>query len=153
MNREEALLKYKEETEAYLKSGMEILETNFRKEEARFKDRLCQAVIQSYSSYGNKEQLEYVHISLLRSWMDEDIFKIVLSLYDKDYFLDRHPLMQTIPCGDLFAPLKEVRRKLYQTLEYYRGRIEKYDADRMIRETAMAFFRKRLNGAGWYCGI
>ena len=30
MNREEALLKYKEETEAYLKSGMEILETNFR---------------------------------------------------------------------------------------------------------------------------
>lgn len=78
MNREEALLKYKEETEAYLKSGMEILETNFRKEEARLKDRLFQAVIYSCSSYGNKEQLEYIHISLLRSWMDEDTFKIVL---------------------------------------------------------------------------
>lgn len=143
MNREEALLKYQEVTAVDLKSGMEALEMNFRKEEARFKDRLCQAVIQSCSSYGNKEQPEYIHISLLRSWMDEDIFKIVLSLYDTDYFLDRHPLIKTIPCDDLFAPLKEVRRKLYQSLEYYRGQIEKYDADRMIRETAMVFFQKK----------
>lgn len=143
MNREEALLKYHEEAAKYIKSGIEALERNFRKEEARFKDRICQAVIQSFSSYVNKEQLEYIHISLLRSWIDEDTFKIVLSLYDKDYFLDRHPLIKTIPCDDLFAPLKEVRRKLYQSLEYYHGRIEKYDADRMIRETAMAFFQKR----------
>ncbi|MDE7273247.1 MAG: pentapeptide repeat-containing protein [Lachnospiraceae bacterium] len=142
MNRKEAILKYQEEVSEYLNRSMEALEENFLKEEKKLKNNICAIVIQLFSSVGDKERIQYIQMSLLRSRMDEDVFQILVSLHDETYFLDKNPLMQTLDVSSLFVPLKEARIILYQRLEYYQGKIEKFDADRMIRETAMTFYKK-----------
>lgn len=142
MNRKEAVLKYQEEASVYLNRSMEALEKNFLQEEEKLKKDICATVLQLFSDVGDKEQIQYIQLSLLRSQMDEDIFQILISLYDKTYFLDKKPLMQTLDVSSIFAPLKEARTELYQCMEYYQGKIEKFDADRMIRETAMTFYQR-----------
>lgn len=142
MNRKEAILKYEEEVSEYLNRSMEALKENFLKEEEKMKNDIYAIVRQLFSSARDKEEIQYIQMSLLRSWMDEDVFQILISLHDETYFLDKKPLMQTLDVSSLFAPLKEARITLYQCMEYYQGKIEKFDADRMIRETAMAFYKK-----------
>ncbi len=142
MNRKEAVLKYKEETSGYLNECIKTLEENFLREGERLKNDICAEVLGLLSDTGNKDRIQYIQVSLLRSGIDEDVFQILISLHDKTYFLDKNPLMQTMDVSSLFAPLKEVRIKLYQSMEWYQGKIEKFDADRMVRETAMGFFKK-----------
>lgn len=145
MDREEAKKQYKEEISKYLQDGMELLQENWKIREDEVKHTILEALLQLFSDNGDKEQIQYVQMSLLRSQMDEDIYKMLLSLHSENYFLDSDPRMQTVDISCVFAPLKEVRTKLYQTTGSYQGKIERFDADRIIRETAMIFYKKRAN--------
>lgn len=50
--------------------------------------------------------------------------------------------MQKVDVSMIFTPLKEIRSELYQAVGEYQGKIEYFDADRLIRETAMTFYKK-----------
>ncbi len=147
MNREEAKKIYKEEVSECLQNGMELLQKVWEKKGEEIKQTIFEALLQLFSCNADKEQIQYVQMSLLRSQMDEDVYKMLLSLHNETYFLDPDPRMQAVDISDLFAPLKEVRTRLYQAIGEYQGKIENFDADRMIRETAMAFYKKQAD----YC--
>lgn len=147
MDREEAKKVYKEEVSEYLKDGMELLKKNWTKRGDEVKRILFQSLLQLFLCNEDKEQIQYVQMSLLRSQMDGDIYKVLLSLHNETYFLDPDPRMQTVDISSIFAPLKEVRTRLYQAIGEYLGKVEEFDADRLIRETAMMFYRKQAD----YC--
>lgn len=142
MNRKEALLKYQEEVSPYLYESMKALEDNFVKEQDKLKNNLYEKLLWLFSNNEDNKQIQYIQISLLRSQMDADVFVLLLTIHDKTYFLDKSSIMQKIDISSLFIPLKEVRTKLYQFMECYQRKIEKFDADQIIRETAMTFYKK-----------
>lgn len=143
MNREEARKRYQEEVSKYIHRAMGLLEENFLKEEESLIKNIYEELFQLFSDCADKGQIWYIQMSLLRSKMDEDIYEILLSVHNENYFLDTKPLMQTVDVSYIFAPLKEVRAKFYQYMECYQGKVEKFDADRIIREIAIAFFKNQ----------
>lgn len=145
MNREEAKKSYKEKVSGYLQESMELLEKNFLREERDLKKKVSQALLQLFSCSGDKDQIRYLQMSLLRSQMDDDVYTMLLSLHNETYFLDPNPQMQVLDISSMFAPLKEVRTKLYKAMGDYQGKIENFDADRMIRETAITFYKKQAD--------
>lgn len=149
MGREEAKKIYKEEVSEHLQNGMELLQKNWEKKEEEIKQIILETLLQLFSCNEDKEQIQYVQMSLLRSQMDEDVYKMLLSLHNETYFLDPAPRMQVVDISNIFAPLKEVRTRLYQVIGEYQGKIENFDADRMIRETAMTFYKKQAD----YCRV
>ncbi len=145
MSREEAKKAYKEEVSEYLQNGMEQLQDYWIKKGDDIKRTILEALFQLLSCNEDKERVQYIQISLLRSQMDEDVYNMLLSLHDETYFRDPDPRMQAVDISSVFAPLKEVRARLYQAIGQYQGKIESFDADRMIRETAMAFYKKQAD--------
>ena len=146
MNREEACEAYQKESEVILQTGLKDLEKEYQAQEKRLKKELfttIQEVSYQRSLSRSPLSLGYLQFSLLRSRMDEDIYLIMAALYDENYFLDHLPTMTFIDVSFIFKPLKAIREKLYQTARNYRGNIEAFDADRMIRETAMVFYKKK----------
>lgn len=145
MDREEAKKRYKEKISKYLQDGIESLQKNWEKREDEIKHTILEVLLQLFSGNEDKEQIQYVQMSLLRSQMDEDVYKMLLSLHNETYFMDPDLCMQVIDISNVFAPLKEVRTKLYKATGEYQGKIESFDADRMIRETAMKFYKKQAD--------
>lgn len=145
MGREEAKEAYTGEASELLRQGMELVQKNWDKKEGEVKEVVFQALQQLLSCNEDKQEICYVQISLLRSQMDDDIYKLLLSLHDRAYFLDPAPRMQTVDISSVFFPLREIRAKLYQAMNTYQGKIENFDADRMIREAAMAFYKKKAD--------
>lgn len=145
MDREEAKKRYKEEISQYLQEGMGSLQKNWEKREDEIKRIIYEALLQLFSCNEDKEQIQYVQISLLRSQIDEDVYKMLLSLHNETYFFDPDPRMQETDISGVFAPLKEIRTRLYHAIGEYQGKIEHFDADRIIRETAMAFYKKQAD--------
>lgn len=143
MNREEVKQKYQEDVKEYLQNVSERLESGFAEEEKWFVQMVQKTLRQLYSNHEEKEKIRYLQMSLLRSRMDEDIYEILLSFHNEAYFLDPEPQMQAVDISGLFTPLKAARTALYQALRRYQGKVQKYDADRMIRETAMSVYKKR----------
>lgn len=143
MNREEAIQKYQEDVKDYLQNVSERLESGFSEKEKWLMQAIRQSLRQLYSVHEEKGKIRYLQMSLLRSRMDEDLYEILLSFHNEAYFLDPKPRMQTVDISELFAPLKTSRTPLYQALRRYQGKVQKYDADRMIRETAMTVYKKR----------
>lgn len=145
MDRGEAKKRYKNEISKYLQDGMELLQRNWEKREDEVKSLIFEALLQLFLSSKDKEQIQYVQMSLLRSQMDEDVYKMLLSLHNETYFMDPDSRMQAIDISYVFEPLREVRTKLYQVIGEYQGKIENFDADQMIRETAMVFYKKQAD--------
>lgn len=146
MNREEACEAYQKECKAMLKTGLENLEKEYKAREKQLEKELL-ASIQELSHQrlfnGQRLPLSYIQFSLLRSLMNEDIYQVMAVFYDESYFLDCSPTITFVDVSFIFQPLKAVREKLYQIARNYRGSIEAFDADRMIRETAMVFYKKK----------
>ncbi len=143
MNREEAIQKYQEDVKDYLQNVSERLESGFAEKEKWFMQAMQQTLRQLYSDHEEKGKIRYLQMSLLRSRMDEALYEMLLSFHNEAYFLDPAPRMQKIDISDLFMPLKAARTALYQALRRYQGKVQKYDADRIIRETAMNVYKKR----------
>ncbi len=146
MNREAACETYRKESAVILQDGLKDLEKEYKAQEDRLKKELFAAIREACAQrLLSRPQLSlgYLQLSLLRSRMDEDIYLIMAALYDEHYFLDHSPTMTFIDVSFIFKPLKAIREKLYQTARNYQGKIEAFDADRMIRETAMAFYKKK----------
>ena len=143
MNREEAVQKYQEDVKEYLQNVSKRLKSGFAEGEKWFVKAVRKTVYQLYSTYEEKEKIRYLQLSLLRSRMDEDLYEMLVSFHREAYFLDPAPRMQKADISDLFAPLKAARTPLYKALRKYQGEVQKYDADRMIRETAMAAYKKQ----------
>lgn len=145
MDRTEAKKEYSERVAGYLQEGMELLHKNWEKTIDEVKQIIFQGLYQLFSYSDSKERIQYLQISLLRSLMDDDKYEMLLSLHNETYFLDPSPSMKTVDVSMLFVPLKEIRSKLYQATGEYQGKIEYFDADRVIREIAMTFYKKRAN--------
>ena len=147
MNREEACESYQKESTEILKMGLENLEKEYKVQE----EWLGKELIDFVQELSNERSLSkppmfplgYIQFSLMRSRIDEDVYQIMIALYDENYFLDRFPSIKFVDVSSLFEPLKGTREKLYQLAKNYRGKIEEFDADRMIRETAMSFYKKK----------
>lgn len=145
MDREEAKRIYQEKTSEYLQNGMELLEKNWETEKEEVIQTILQTLFHLFTCNKDKEQIQYVQMSLLRSQMDTDDYKMLLSLHNENYFLDPNPRMQVVDISNVFAPLRDVRTRLYEAIGAYQGKIENFDADRLIRETAMAFYKKQAD--------
>lgn len=147
MGRAEAKKIYMERTSEYLQDGMKLLQKKWKEKEDEIRRTILEALLQLFLCNEDKEQIQYVQMSLLRSQIDGDVYNMLLSLHNETYFWDPDPRMQTVDVSSVFAPLKEARAKLYQAADEHQGKIEYFDADRMIRETAMAFYKKQSD----YC--
>ncbi len=145
MDREKEKKSYREKVSEELHDGMELLQKSWEEKEDEVMRAVWQALWQLFSHNEDKEPIRYVQMSLLRSQMDGDVYQMLLSLHNEAYFLDPDPRMQTADISGVFAPLKEIRAGLYQAAGEYRGKIENFDADRMIRETAMTFYKKQAD--------
>ena len=145
MDREGAKEAYTREASELLQQGTELVQKNWEENEGEVKQVVFQALQQLLTCNKDKPEICYIQISLLRSQMDDDIYRMLLSLHDGTYFLDSDPRMQTADISSVFSPLRETRARLYQAMDAYRGKIENFDADRMIRETAMAFYKKKAD--------
>lgn len=145
MDRTEAKKAYSEKVAGYLQEGMELLQKNWEEIIDEVKQTIFHGLYQLFLHSDSKEQIRYLQISLLRSQMDDDVYGMLLSLHNESYFLDPSPCMQKVDVSMIFTPLKEIRSELYQAVGEYQGRIEYFDADRLIRETAMTFYKKRAD--------
>lgn len=141
MNRKEALEVYKKETEQLCKKGIEQLEQQYLEEEKWLKDRLCITIEKLCERV--KKPVKYIQISLLQAQMDLEIFQLMICAYSEDYFLDSFPISEVIDINRLFLPLKNIRKQLYEYAEEYQGKIQKFDADSLIRKIAIEFYKKR----------
>lgn len=141
MNRKETLEKYKADTADKLQKGMKLLEADYKETEGWLEEQLfdCIRKLSTRAEF----PIGYIQFSLLRSLMDGDIYKLRASVYGGDYFLDPHCVSDTIDVSRLFGSLREVRRRIYEVAENYRGKVEQFDGDKMIRETAMMLFKKK----------
>lgn len=141
MNRKEALEAYKREAETICKEGMEQLEKQYLEEEKWLENTLHMSIKKLCERV--EKPIQYIQISLLRAQMDLEIFQLMVSAYNEEYFLDSSSISEIIDVGRLFLPLKHTRKQLYECAREYQGNIQKFDADKLIREIAMVFHKKR----------
>lgn len=146
MDREEACQAYQKESAVILQTGLENLEKEYKTQEKRLEKELLASIRElSRQHLLNRQQLPlgYIQFSLLRSLIDKDIYCIMAAFYDENYFLDGAPTIAFSDVSFIFQPLKVIREKLYLMAKNYQGNIEAFDADRMIRETVMLFYKKK----------
>lgn len=141
MNRKDALERYKEEAQSVLKKGLQDLEVKFKKEEMWLEKELREAIMRLCINAGTP--IGYVQISFLRSLMDSGMFQLLVSCHNEDYFLDSNPSFEVLEVSRIFSPLNDARDELYDISRMYQNKIQKLDSDRMIRDAAMTFFKKR----------
>lgn len=146
MDREEAKRIYKEKTSVYFQEGMKLLQKNWDSKKDELMQTILQELLYLFSLNSDKEQIQYAQISLLRSQMDTDNYKMLLSLHNENFFLDPNPRMRIIDVSNVFAPLRDTRKKFYNSIGEYQGKIEYFDADWLIREAAMSFYKKQADG-------
>lgn len=143
MNREDALRDYKGKIQGLLLKGRQKLEESWTVNEKGFLELLREGVNHVCSALPGP--VKYFQFSIIRSLMWKDEFWLMLSVHNEDYFLDQNVKKTLIDAGELFAPLAEVRRELYESVHPYMGKVQMYDADQIIMDTALDFFKKKAD--------
>jgi len=141
MNREEALEKYELNIQQYLLEGKEELKKNYHIVEAEFQRQIQKAICDLCGLV--KSPVKYIQLSLLRTMIWQDSYMLLLSIHNEDYFLDEGTMQTVINIRKIFLPLTELRSKLYAATLPYQGKVDRFDADRIIMNEAMTFYKEK----------
>lgn len=147
MRREDALKDYNEQVRPLLEEGRQELEEGLKAADDR-EDRILNAVDQlcekavEYQQMGKKEKISLFQISLLTASLQEGPCRLQLNAYDSRGYLDREPVELLLSADWMFQPLQDLRKKLYERTMVYMGKVERFDADRLVTDLAVTFYRK-----------
>lgn len=86
----------------------------------------------------DKSMCVFFLFSLLRYDLLQDMARIRLDVMDASWFLDKEPLYAELDLSFLFAPYFRWREELLTDMREYRGKINKYDVERMVQEAVMS---------------
>jgi len=148
MNREEALWDYKNKMQPQLEQTQCRLAKRYLALEKEFQQKIHGEIACLCGKI--EKPVKYFQISLLRSPMSRDIFQIMLSAHDEEYFLDKEATSTVFDAGEIFLPLTELRAHLIGERSFYMGKVQKFDADQLVMQLAMTFFKKQANDFRWY---
>lgn len=143
MNREAALKDYHNKIQDYLNEQNHLLEQNYLVSEKEFQTQLYDQICNLCKSV--TMPVKYLQVSILRSVLSQDIFMLLISVHNEKYFLDLDYKKVTLDVTRLFLPLINFKRILYDMISPYMGKIQKFDADRIIMGIAVDFFKKKAN--------
>ncbi len=143
MNREAALKDYHDKMQDYLNEQNHLLEQNYLVSEREFQTQLYDQICNLCKSV--TMPVKYFQVSFLRSMLSQDVFMLMISVHNEEYFLDLDYKKTTLDVTRLFLPLISLKRTLYDMIPPYMGKIQKFDADRIIMGIAVDFFKKKAN--------
>jgi hypothetical protein len=148
MDRKEALQDYKNNIQPQLEQAEHQLEEHYLNLKKEFQVKLREEIVCLCKSIDRA--VKYFQISLLRSPMSYNRFQIMLSAHDEEYFLDDKAVSIIFDVSEIFLPLMELKETIYGEFSFYMGKVQKFDADKLIIHMAMSFFKKQANDFRWY---
>lgn len=148
MNREDALIDYKKRIRESKEQAIRLMEQHYRSVEKKFHGQLQEKMENLCGMI--KAPVKYIQISLLRSMMWSGIYQVMLSAHNEEYFLDSNSIKVNFDISYMFSPLEELRIRLYDEALPFIGKIPKFDADHVIMEIAMNFYKQRANAMRRY---
>lgn len=140
MTRAEALEKFKDrhmgEKEALSNTFVSGMETGVEEMMGRLYNAFGEIADQAQER--EKPMCVFFLFSLLRYDLMQDMARVRLDVMDAGWFLDKEPLYAEVDLSFLFTPYFGWRTQLLTDMREYRGKINKYDVERMVQEEVMS---------------
>lgn len=139
MTRQEALEQFREETQPTLAQA----EAAFGVELANQIEKLTETIKEVFSGLRQeavrleKEKLMFFHISLLRTGVLQQTWQAVAQAMDARWYLDTEPAQVCFSLDFLFSMYGKVREELLSQIRKYMGKINSYDVEHLLEESAM----------------
>ena len=140
MTRAEALEKFKERHN----SEKEELSNEFVKGIEHGADEIMGRILGAFGEIADQAQERekfmcvFFQFSLLRYDLMQDRARVRLDVMDASWFLDKESLCAEFDLTFLFTPYFRWRTELLTDMREYRGKINKYDVERMVQEEVMS---------------
>jgi|GEM_PF-4421921 len=83
-----------------------------------------------------KENISYMHISLLKVDMLLGIYKYRIQIQNNEWYMDKEQIIYEFILSEFFMPLIKLKEELLEKSRQYIGKINKYDINNIIFEEA-----------------
>lgn len=139
MVRKDALERFKKEEAGYLKSVTAQFLTNLQEktEELSLCLKAAFGELKEAVQEREKEPIMFIHFSLLGIDVLNGRYQVLAQAMDARWYMDTEPAEATFSIGFLFPMLEEAKERLLQDSRRYMGKVNRYDVDGLILDTAM----------------
>lgn len=139
MTRKEALERFVKEEKDYLeeKKRQFFMELQDKSEEVSNAIRQSIVALRDEIIKKEKEKIMYFYFSFLRIDILKGDYCVFAQAMDARWYMDQSPAEVTFSLKFLFSGLDGIRERLEQDGRKYMGKINSYDRDNILQETAM----------------
>ncbi|WP_058485601.1 pentapeptide repeat-containing protein [Defluviitalea phaphyphila] len=152
MNRKEALQHFYEkygdkknfekilELDRFCKENIEFLTDKFCE---AFK-KLCNKII-SLQQSGEKGKISFINFQILRTDILQKKYRILITAYDKNFYLDKKPVQVDFEMKEMFTYLNDLEEYLLKNYKQYVGKINVDDISVIIQMQVINYIRYIIN--------
>ena len=139
MTRQEALEKWKKESEPLCSQAKEEFLQNLENKTDELADTLKHVLeqLQEQTVLLEKEKMMFLIFSLLHCDILNGTYQILAQVLDARWYQDPEPAEVFFKLDFLFPMVEELKKSLSQESRKYLGKVNSYDIDEVIRTTAM----------------